>query len=181
MDELDPVAVLNAATILFTSDRVAAALDQMAAHISTRFEGQRPVIVAVMHGGVFAAMEIAKRLQIPFEFDYVHATRYGESMTGRDIEWRAPPTSALRNRTVLLVDDVLDRGITLAALIDRLEQVGVTNLHTAVLVRKNLQPQPARPTVDFVGLETGDRYLFGCGMDYKGFWRGLPAIYGVEP
>ena len=179
MDELDPIAVLETATVVFTAEQVVRALDRMAAEIGAGLGGRRPIVLAVMNGGVFTATELCKRLAMPFEFDYVHATRYGRSVTGRDIEWRVPPATALQARAVLVVDDVLDHGITLAALIERLAAIRVASLHTAVLVRKNLPEPVARPAVDFVGLEADDRYLFGCGMDYKGFWRGLPAIYGV--
>jgi hypoxanthine phosphoribosyltransferase len=181
MSEADPVEVLRAAKRLFTTADVAAALDRMAAAITARLRGERLVLLAMMHGGVFAATELAKRLRFPFEFDYVHATRYGQALAGGALEWRVPPTPALHGRAVLIIDDVLDRGITLAALIARLEQLDVASLHTAVLIRKHLREPLERPAVDFVGLETDDHYLFGCGMDYRGFWRGLPEIYGVEP
>lgn len=181
MPAADPVEVLRTARMLFAAEEVAAALDTMAAAIAARLGGQRLVLLAMMHGGVFAATELAKRLPFPFEFDYVHATRYRQALAGGDLEWRVPPTPALRGRAVLIVDDVLDRGITLAALIGRLEQLGVASLHSAVLIRKHLREPVARPAVDFVGLETDDHYLFGCGMDYRGFWRGLPEVYGVEP
>ena len=180
MAEPDPVAVLNAATVLFTAAQVDAALDRMAEQIAARLASVEPVVLAVMNGGMFTAAEICKRLRIPFEFDYVHATRYGQSTTGRDIDWRVPPPASLRGRAVLVVDDVLDRGVTLAALIERLNAVGVGRLNTAVLIRKHFDPPVMRPDVDFVGLETGDHYLFGRGMDYMGFWRGLPEIYGVD-
>ena len=177
----EPVAVLNAATVEFTTAQVDAALDRMAEQITTRLAGVVPVVLAVMNGGMFTAADLCKRLRIPFEFDYVHATRYGQSTTGRSVEWRVAPDPSLRGRAVLVVDDVLDRGVTLAALVEQLSAIGVAHLSTAVLIRKHFEPPVARPAVDFVGLETGDRYLFGRGMDYKGFWRGLPEIYGIDP
>lgn len=177
----DPREVLRTAKRLFAAEQVAAALDAMAAAISAQLGEQRLVLLAMMHGGVFTATELAKRLRFPFEFDYVHATRYGKALSGGELEWRVPPPPALKSRAVLIVDDVLDRGITLAALIGRLEQLGVASLHSAVLIRKHFREPVPRPAVDFVGLETDDHYLFGCGMDYRGFWRGLPDVYGVEP
>ena len=169
------------AKLLFTAEQVGRALDDMAGRIDAELNEQLPVVLAIMNGGVFVATELCRRLRIPFEFDYVHATRYGHSTTGRNIEWRVPPHSGLRGRVVLVVDDVLDRGITLSALIERLEDIRVAALYTAVLARKNLRESVVRPDVDFIGLETGDLYLIGCGMDYRGLWRGLPAIYGVGP
>jgi hypoxanthine phosphoribosyltransferase len=175
----DPRAILANAEKLFSAEAVAAALDRMATEIAASLGDADPVVLAAMNGGAFAAVELCRRFRFPYEFDYVHATRYGESVTGGALEWRVDADSALRGRAVLLVDDVLDRGITLAALQSRLAAIGAARWETAVLVRKHLPDASGRPPVDYVGLEAGDRYLFGCGMDYAGYWRGLPEIYAL--
>jgi hypoxanthine phosphoribosyltransferase len=122
---------------------------------------------------------LCRRFRFPYEFDYVHATRYGQSVSGGALEWRVDADTALRGRTVLLVDDILDRGITLAALHARLAAIGVARCETAVLVRKRLGGVDDRPRVDYVGLDADDRFLFGCGMDCAGYWRGLTEIYAL--
>ena len=158
---------------------VSAAFDAMAARITARLASRNPLVVAVMHGGVYAAVHLCARLDFPHEFDYVHVSRYGASLEGGDLEWIVPPKAAFRGRTVLLVDDVLDRGATLAALHAELERIGVAELQTAVLVTKEAPSPHPRPRVDYVGFETGAEYLFGCGMDYMGRWRHLPSLYAV--
>jgi len=164
-----------------TEAEIDAALDRIASQAAVTLEHKCPVILAVMHGGVFTAVELCRRFQFPCEFDFVHVTRYGKSLAGGKLSWRVLPSVDLRGRTVLLVDDILDHGVTLAALYDKLREAGAENLYSAVLVSKVLTEPLQRVTVDFIGLEVEDAYVFGCGMDYKGYWRGLKAIYALDP
>jgi hypoxanthine phosphoribosyltransferase len=177
----DARAALRGARRVCSARTIAQALRRMAGEIAARLADKNPVVLAVMHGGVFAAVELSKRLRFPHEFDYVHVTRYGHDTRGGAIEWRKRPAMSLAGRTVLIVDDVLDRGDTLRALHAELERVGVAERRTAVLVSKNVARWRKRPEVDFVGVEVEDEYLFGCGMDYRGHWRGLMALYALDP
>ena len=152
----------------------------MAAEIDAKLAASNPVVLAVMHGGVFAAVELCKRFRFPHEFDYVHVTRYGNGTKGGEIEWRVRPGESLAGRVVLVVDDILDRGHTLQALHAELRRIGVEAQYTAVLVLKRLARPRRRPAVDFLGLTIDDVYVFGCGMDYRGQWRGLRGLYAVD-
>jgi hypoxanthine phosphoribosyltransferase len=152
----------------------------MAREIERRLAGANPVVLAVMHGGVFTAVELCRRFGFPYEFDYVHVTRYGGRVTGGKVVWHVRPRRSLAGRTVLVVDDVLDRGLTLRALNRELERTGVAAQYNAVLVRKRVGESLRRPHVDFAALEVDDVYVFGCGMDYSGYWRGLRGLYAVE-
>lgn len=167
-----------AAREVASATEISAALDRLAAEITDAMGGSCPVLLAVMHGGVFTAVELARRLDFPHAVDYVHVTRYREALAPGPLDWLVRPREDLRGRHVLVVDDILDRGRTLAAVLEALSGVGVERVLSAVLVEKVLDVP--RPEVDFIGLTVGDRYVFGCGMDYKGFWRGLPALYAVE-
>lgn len=173
--------VLDGARLLYSAREVADALRAMAERIAGDLAGSDPLVLAVMHGGVFTAVQLCRHFDFPYQFDYVHATRYMDRLTGGEIAWQVRPRHALAGRCVLLVDDVLDRGLTLACVQRELEAVGVGEARCAVLVNKRIQPPARRPAVDYVALETDDVYLFGCGMDYKGYWRGLPALYAVSP
>jgi len=154
----------------------------MARQLAPRLEAANPVILAVMHGGAFTALELSKRWRFPHEFDYVHVTRYRGRERGGALQWRVRPSAALEGRTVLVVDDILDRGHTLRALSAELRRVGVGEQLTAVLVAKRHAGAKRLPVVDAVGVEVDDVYVFGCGMDYRGHWRGLDAIYALtEP
>jgi hypoxanthine phosphoribosyltransferase len=171
--------VRRAARRLYSAREVARALDRMAKELTPRLKGANPVVIAVMHGGAFAALELCKRFAFPHEFDYVHVTRYRGGTRGHDLTWRARPSKALAGRTVLVVDDILDHGKTLRALGAELDRVGVAEQLSAVLVVKRLARKRARPTVTVSGLTVDDVYVFGSGMDYRGYWRALRGIYAV--
>jgi hypoxanthine phosphoribosyltransferase len=158
-----------------------AVFDRLAATIAAELKAVNPVLLAVMYGGVYAAVQLSMRLTIPHEFDYVHLTRYRGGLDGGEIHWELRPRASLRGRVVLVVDDILDRGHTLDALLTALQQIGVAHAYTAVLVAKSDSGRSRRPAVDFVGVEVAGGYVFGCGMDYKGHWRGLSSVFMVQP
>jgi hypoxanthine phosphoribosyltransferase len=158
-----------------------AALDRMAEQISAELGDSNPVFVAVMHGGVFAAVELSRRVTFPHEFDYAHVTRYKDALEGGEIDWIVRPRESLRGRAVLVVDDILDHGLTLAALLAELKALGVAPLYSAVLVSKSKRRAGRRVEVDFIGTTIDEGYVFGCGMDYKGYWRGLPGLFEAAP
>ena len=169
------------ADCLFTAEEVAAALDRMASAITARLATANPVVLCVMHGGLIVTGRLLPRLLFPLETGYLHASRYGHEFCGSHLDWRVRPTEDLRGRSVLLMDDILDEGATLAAIIDYCRAEGASEVLTAVLVDKG-HDRKARPGMsgDFVGLVSPDRFLFGCGMDYKGYWRNAPGIYAVK-
>ena len=160
---------------------VEAALDRMAADITVRLADANPLVYAVMNGGLIFAGRILPRLPFPLEVAYLHATRYGHAIQGTLLDWRVRPTQDLRGRTVLVLDDILDEGHTLKAIIEHLKDEGAAEVLSAVLVHK-LHDRKATPGMraDFSGLDIADRFLFGCGMDYKGYWRNAPGIYAVK-
>ena len=170
-------AIRRDARQLFSAAEVSMAVREMAQALAPRLAAVNPVVVTVMHGGMFTAVELCRHFDFPYEVDYVHPTRYGDALEGGEIKWHVRPSPALSGRTVLVVDDVLDRGLTLQALNAELEQIGVARQFTAVLVVKRLAHAPSRPPVHAVGVEVEDVYVFGSGMDYRGYWRGLPGLY----
>ena len=150
----------------------------MAMAIAGRVAHANPVVVCLMNGGVVPFGRLLTRLQFPLQVDYVHATRYGARLRGGELEWIAGPFMSPTGRTVLLVDDILDEGTTLAAIEARYRSDGAKEVYKAVLTRKD-RPRQTAIDVDFVGLEIPDRYVFGYGMDYKGYLRNAPGIYAV--
>ena len=162
---------------VYSAREVARALDRMAAELTPHLEHTNPVVLAVMHGGAFTAIELCKRFSFPHEFDYLHVTRYSGDTRGGNLTWLVRPSPALAGRTVLLVDDILDHGKTLRAIDAELERTGVAKQLTAVLVVKRLALK--RPSVTVSGLAVDDVYVFGSGMDYRGYWRSLAGIYAV--
>ena len=167
------------------SDRIASgqevegAMARLAQEISAQLDKSYPLVLVVMGGAVVFAGHLLPRLRFPIYFDYVHVTRYGAATEGSRVEWRVAPSAIVAGRTVLVLDDILDGGHTLAAIRDKLQSLGAASVLCAVLVEKMAkQPKPVR--ADFVGLQIPDRFVFGCGMDAKGFWRNLPEIRAMK-
>jgi hypoxanthine phosphoribosyltransferase len=168
--------VLRRADCLHTAAAVDAKLDEMAAAISRRLGEADPIVVCVLSGGMVPFGMLLPRLQFPFKIDYVHATRYGQQLHGGQLEWIAGPHIHARGRTVLLVDDILDEGTTLAGIEARYRADGAREVCKAVLVVKD-RPRTHDVKIDFPGLHVPDRYVFGYGMDYKGYLRNAAGIY----
>jgi hypoxanthine phosphoribosyltransferase len=171
--------VLHDADQLFDEAAVQRTIDRLAMEISASLKDRFPLVLAVMGGSVFFAGHLLPKLHFPLEFDYVHASRYGRATSGGEIVWTVPPRENVTHRTVLVLDDILDGGDTLAAIRDRVLGLGAQACLCAVLADKDIgRVKPVVP--DFVGLRLPNRYVFGCGMDISGAWRNLPAIYAVK-
>ena len=175
-------AVYEKSTRLFTTDEIEAALDRMAVEIHEKLNEKNPVIICVMVGGLVPMGNLLPRLDFPLEVDYVHATRYRGEITGGELHWKVRPSGNLEGRTVLVVDDILDGGITLAAILAEVKSLGAAEVYSAVLVDKHhKRVENGLLHADFVGLEIDDHYIFGYGMDYNEYLRNAPGIFVVAP
>lgn len=155
------------------------AVRQVAAAITAKLAGANPLVLTVMTGAVVFTGQLLPLLEFPLDLDYVHLTRYGNATTGGKIEWKQFPVARIRDRAVLVVDDILDEGHTLAEIRRRVLESGASGFFSAVLADKRIaKPKPI--AADFVGVTLPDRYVFGCGLDVKGAWRNLPAIYAMK-
>lgn len=171
--------VFKQADCLFKKSDIDLALDRMASEITSVMHDKNPLVICVLTGALIPTAELLLRLKFPLEIDYLHATRYGKHTSGGDLQWIARPRHPLKERSVLLVDDILDEGRTLAAILEDCRTAGAKEILTAVAVTKN-RPRDTLQHADFSGLTVPDRYVFGYGMDYKGYLRNLDGIYAVN-
>jgi hypoxanthine phosphoribosyltransferase len=179
MDIHEARALLADADLIHSEAVVQAALDSVAAAIRARLAESNPLVLCVMTGGVIFCGQLLLKLDFPLEFDYLHATRYGPDTQGGKISWRMAPLTPVKGRTVLVVDDILDEGVTLAAVRESLLRLGAAEVLLAVFTDKlNGRQKPI--SADFVGLTVPDRFVFGYGMDVRGAWRNLPAIHALK-
>ena len=170
LEDSDPIA---------STEQVQAALQRVAGEITAELSKSYPVVLVVMGGAVIFAGQILPLLRFPIDFDYIHASRYGAETRGADVDWRVKPPASVRGRAVLVLDDILDGGQTMDAIRSRLFELGAASFHCAVLVEKKLKVE--KPIhADFVGLQIEDRFVFGYGMDAKGYWRNLPEIRAMR-
>lgn len=172
--------IFDKADCIHDLKKIENALDQMATDITQKLKNENPLVICVMIGALIPGGHLLTRLNFPLEVDYIHATRYRNEMRGGDLHWLVEPRQPLENRTVLLVDDIMDGGLTLSAIIDYCKQAGAKEVYSAVIVNKIRQREPGvNFEPDFIGLDTEDRFLFGFGLDYKGYLRNAPGIYAV--
>ena len=151
----------------------------MANKISLSLADRDPLVLCVMNGGLITTGRLLSYLKFPLTLDAINASRYRNQTSGGEIKWLSKPVSSLEGRTILLVDDILDEGFTLEALYDYCQKQGAGSIYSAVLINKKLQ-QKKPIMADFIALETEDYYLFGYGMDYKGYLRNATGIYACE-
>lgn len=172
--------VLAKAELVCSASDVDTAVKRLAREISEVLRDHNPLVLAVMRGAVVFAGHLLPLLRFPLEFDYLDVTRYGNTTRGGEIEWKTSPGTAVRGRVVLLLDDILDQGYTLAAIREKMLAEGASAFYSAVFADKDIgAPKPV--AADFIGVRVPDRYVFGFGMDVKSAWRNLPAVYALKP
>ena len=154
-------------------------IGRIAQEITAKLRERLPLVLSVMRGSVIFSGQLLPQLRFPLHFDYLDVTRYGFDTVGGEITWKVSPGTAVSGRVVLVLDDILDEGHTLAAVRDKLMEAGAIEFYAAVLAQKDTgRVRPIEP--DFVGITVPNRYVFGCGMDVYGAWRNLPAIYALK-
>lgn len=175
----EAMRLLREADLLCPAERVQREVARMAAEITGLLAGEFPVVLSVMGGAAVFTGSLLPQLAFPLEFGAIEVTRYNNDIQGREITWRLAPRDNVRGRTVLVIDDILDEGITLAAIHRKLREMGAARVYSAVFADKDTgQDKPVR--ADFVGVTVPNRYVFGFGMDAYGLWRNLPAIYALK-
>jgi hypoxanthine phosphoribosyltransferase len=175
----EALRLLEEADNLFSAEQCRAAVARMAAEISAKLSGEFPVVLGVMGGAAVFIGQLLPLLRFPLEFGAIEVTRYNNDIEGREVTWRLPPRDNVRDRVVLVVDDILDEGITLAAIRKRLLEMGARTVYSAVFADKQL-PRAKPVAADFIGVPVPNRYVFGFGMDAYGLWRNLPGIYALK-
>ncbi len=174
-----PQQYISDSDVLFSEAEVLQATALLANEINIDFEGEAPIVLSVMTGAIVFTGHLVTRLTFPLELGYVHATRYEAGVEGKSLLWISKPSLTLKDRNVLILDDILDEGITLKSIVDECSRLGAKNIKVAVLVEKELsKSKPIQ--ADYVGFRVPNRYVFGCGMDVYGWWRNLPAIHALK-
>ncbi|MET0065451.1 MAG: hypoxanthine-guanine phosphoribosyltransferase [Candidatus Thiodiazotropha sp.] len=170
--------VLATADRLYSESEVQAACDRLALEITGKLSTRNPLVLCVLNGALIPAGHLLTRMHFPLRQDYVHATRYRGAISGAELEWIGRPSNSLQGEVVLVIDDILDHGITLEAIVSACREAGAQEVYSAVMVEKH-HDRGNGFRADFVGLQVEDRYVFGFGMDYMEYHRNLPAIYAV--
>ena len=176
---------LRDAELVHDRDALEEVIGEMADDIVADYEDDEhpPLVLTVMHGGLHFAAQLSFALGergMDVEFDYLHATRYQGSTSGSRLAWLHRPATPMRDRNVILVDDILDEGHTLFAVQRWCEDQNAADVRIAVLAEKIHDRRIEGVEADWCGVEVPDRYVFGYGMDYHEQGRNLPAIYALK-
>jgi hypoxanthine phosphoribosyltransferase len=178
--EKEMVEIANRAECLYDQHQVEMALSRMAEEITLKLHDQNPIVLCVMIGALIPTGYLLTRLNFPLTVDYVHATRYQGAVNGGKLHWLVEPKQSLEGRTVLVVDDIMDGGLTLAAILEYCQTKGAKDVYSAVLVDKKRERESGvNFEPDFVGVQTENRFLFGFGLDYEEYLRNAPGIFAV--
>jgi hypoxanthine phosphoribosyltransferase len=179
MNAVNPHQYKQDAEVLYSEVAVASAISTIAIALNADYQDELPILLSVMNGAAYFTGQLLPYLDFPLALDYVHATRYQGGVEGKAVRWIVEPKAEIKNRSVLILDDILDEGVTLKSIVDACHVLGAKQVKVAVLVDKALNK--TKPiTADYIGITVPNRYIFGCGMDINGWWRNLPAIYALK-
>jgi len=179
------LALPDNSRLVYSNQQIIDALDKLADKLNQQLAGEKLLVLCVMQGGLVFTGQLIPKLKLMLEIDYIHATRYANETSGGDLQWKSYPQSSLSGRSVLILDDILDEGNTMQAIIQYCQLQGASNIVSAVLLKKNhnrcIDDHAINSTLtDNIALTVEDDYVFGFGMDYNGHYRQLDAIYSLE-
>ena len=176
--------ILKKTEQICTPEEVQAAVTRIATELNERFNhietGAYPLFLGVMGGAIVFAGQLLPQLTFPLELDLLHVSRYGNEEHGSEVIWKVIPRQNVMNRVIVVLDDILDEGETLAHVQKRLLEMGAAKVILAVFADK--QTGVKKPVMaDHVGLTLPNRFVVGFGMDIEGYWRNLPDIRAIIP
>jgi hypoxanthine phosphoribosyltransferase len=171
--------ILNSSDLIVDEAACQAAIKKIADEVTESLGDQYPLLLPVMGGAVVFTGQLLPQLNFPLDFDYIHVSRYGDQLSGGKFNWLRAPQESVKDRHVLVLDDILDEGHTMHAIKEQIIELGAASFQCAVFANKLInKPKPLE--ADFIGMDLPDRYVFGFGMDVRGAWRNLPAIYALK-
>jgi len=165
--------VHQGAELLFDDKTVEKSIAELAQKVERECENDFPLVLCVMNGGLYLTGQLLHHWNFPLTLDYVHAT------LGKDVLWKAYPQNEIKDRNVIIVDDIFDQGYTLEEVKSYCLKHGAKKCTSVFLIRKTHQRKKADIYPDFVGIECEDCYVYGVGMDLNGHFRNLSSIYAL--
>jgi hypoxanthine phosphoribosyltransferase len=172
---------LSTSDCLFSRDQVIASILELADQINQTIPtDQELLVLCLLNGGLIFTGQLLPHLNHKMQLGYVHATRYQKNQPGAQLQWLNQHTPQVAEKHILLCDDIFDEGKTLLAVRDHLMELGAATVQCAVMANKVHPRKPDNFVPNFCALQLPDRYVFGMGMDYSGYWRNAPGIFAVR-
>ncbi len=163
--------------VLIDRDRIAARVDELGRQIAETYRDQDLTIMAVLTGSMIFLADLIRQIPLMMHIDVVSISSYpGRSTTTQGPRWLLPISTDLKGRNVLVLDDILDSGLTLQAMLSAVGAMEPASLRSCVLLRKNRPDLKARYEPDFVGFDIPDKFVVGYGLDFDNLYRNVPEI-----
>ena len=162
--------------VLFDEQTILRRLDELAAEISAEYQNRELTVIAILNGSFILMADLLRRIPLPLKLDCLSvATYHGGTTSTGEVVFKQIALPDVAGRHILILDDILDSGVTLAAIRDRLVTKHPLSVKTCVLLRK-LKARARPVEADYVGFQIGDEFVVGYGLDYMEQYRNLPCI-----
>lgn len=164
--------------ISISSDRIQSAIKQVAAKINKDYSGKQPLFIAILNGSFMFAADLFKSLDIDCEISFIKLSSYQGTQTTEKVNELIGLNQDIKGRDIILIEDIVDTGITLDNTIKNLTQFNPKTIKVATLLYK---PEAFKNqfTIDYIGIEIPNDFIVGYGLDYDGYGRNLPDIYKI--
>jgi hypoxanthine phosphoribosyltransferase len=172
-------ALIRKSSVIYSEIEIKTAIQNIADQVNQTIKTDDLYVLCVMNGALIFAGQLLPRLEKNIKYSYIHATRYAASLTGGPIHWLVKPSKDIEGETVLILDDILDEGITLREIVATCEAMKAKAIYTAVLFDKEIVKEKSY-IPNFIGLKVPNRFVFGYGLDCKGLGRNLPHLYALN-
>ncbi|MCD6560595.1 MAG: hypoxanthine phosphoribosyltransferase [Deltaproteobacteria bacterium] len=166
--------------LLISAEDIKKKVKEMAGRISADYEGKEPVLIGVLNGVIFFFADLARGMTIPYKLDFIRAASYGSGMTSSgNIRMTKDLEIPIRGMPVILIDDMIDTGLTLAHIIKKLELGGPESIRVCTLIDKS-ERRDVAVHIDYYGFKMKRGFIVGYGIDYDEKYRYLPDIYVLK-
>jgi hypoxanthine phosphoribosyltransferase len=169
------------ASVLLTEEQIQTRVTELAQEIARDYAGQCPLLIGVLKGSIVFLSDLMRKLSLPLEIDLICCSSYGSAATSSgDVTLRTAPACQVSGRHVLLVEDIVDTGLTLAKLIELLQAQQPASLKVCCLLSKPSRRE-TEVEIHYTGFEIPDEFVVGYGLDYAERYRWLPHVAVVKP
>ena len=166
--------------ILYSRDTIATQVKRLAAEISNDFAGEDILVICVLNGSFLFFADLVREITTPLTVDFVRLASYGsETQSSGIVEIRKDVEVALKNKNVIIVEDIIDSGLTIETLYHRLQQREPKSLKVCTLIDKRGRRE-VEFEADYIGMSMEDGFILGYGLDLDERYRNLSEIYLVE-
>ncbi|CAM8358683.1 Hpt Hypoxanthine-guanine phosphoribosyltransferase [Candidatus Methylopumilus universalis] len=172
-------ALIRKSSVIYSEIEIKTVIKNIADQVNQTIKTDDLYVLCVMNGALIFTGQLLPRLEKNIQYSYIHATRYAASLTGGPIHWLVKPPIDIEGKTVLILDDILDEGITLREIAATCLAMKAKAIYTAVLFDKEIAKEKSY-FPNFIGLKVPNRFVFGYGLDCKGLGRNLPHLYALD-